>query len=90
VAHMTTIELRPPLPSNLSHEGIPFVLTGSREISDDTIAAIGAALHALLPTGDLTVLPNGKIQLTAPASPATNQSLWRQVARIESIERSRL
>ena len=90
MANMTTIELRPPLPSHLSHDGIPFVFTGSREIPDETIAAIGAALNALLPNGDLTVLPSGQIELTAPALQATNQSLWRQVARIESIERSRL
>jgi hypothetical protein len=87
---MTTIELRPPLPSNLSHDGVPFVLTGTRQLPAEVVAAVGAALHALLPTGDLTVLPTGQIQATPPASHAGGQSLWQQVARIESIERNRL
>ena len=57
--------LRPPLPPPLSHEGIVFI-TGTQParenqaLAPDTVAAIGAALLALLPPGDITAIGDGR------------------------------
>jgi hypothetical protein len=82
---MTT--LRPPLPPPLSHEEIFFVAAPPAAevpalLSPDVVAAIGAALTALLPPGDITVGSNGYASGIARRVPST----WETKALHESIE----
>jgi hypothetical protein len=82
---MSTLELRPPLPPPLSHDGITFVKgisDDSRPLSAETVSAIAAAINVLLPQGDFVATSDGRLQLLEPqASP------WLTTARIEAIER---
>jgi hypothetical protein len=87
---MSEIELRPPLPAHLANDGVPFVSGISAKVRGEVLAAIGAALNALLPKGDLTVLPDGQIRLASSETERGSQSLWRHAGRLESIERSRI
>lgn len=83
--------LRPPLPPPLSHDGIVFTLdtsTPGSALSEQTVAAIAASLHALLPGGDFTVDASGLI-ITRHIG-ALPVSLWHQAGLLEGIERSSL
>jgi hypothetical protein len=85
---MTTeaLSLKPPLSPPASHEEIPFIIgTPSEKLLPETVVAIGFALNALLPAGDLCVSPTGEILIQEAAAPT-----WQTVARLEGISRSRL
>lgn len=92
---MSSIALRPPLPSPLSHDGIPFILDleGARteRLSDQLIVAIASCLQELLPEGDLTTDADGAlVQLHTNAPYRHVPTLWHQVGLLEGIERSSL
>ncbi len=83
---MSTVELRPPLPPPLSHEGITFVKSPSRHataLSPNTVVAIATALNQLLPSGDFVVTGDGRLELIESGVP----SAWSVAARLEAVER---
>jgi hypothetical protein len=82
------IELRPPLPPHLAHDDIEFVYVQTNRLSSEIVAAIGAALHALLPHGDISVRESGQLEFSASGARTEGTSLWHRVARLEAIERS--
>jgi len=84
------IDLRPPLPPHLAHEGIQFVMARSAQLSNETVAAIGAALQALLPHGDISILPSGEMELSSGEAGSDARSLWRTAGRLEGVERNNL
>lgn len=88
---MALIELKPPLPPPLSHEGIQFIAPiGVSELSPQLLAAIGTALQSLLPAGDFETAPDGRLSFSHNSHKAEPLSLWRQAGLLEGIERSTL
>ena len=83
---MSTVELRPPLPPPLSHEGITFVKSPPRHVaalSPNTVVAIATALNQHLPSGDFVVTGDGRLEIIESGVPAA----WCVAARLEAVER---
>jgi len=93
---MSTIALRPPLPSPLSHDGVTFVLDdttlSAAGLANHVLVAIASALQAVLPAGDLTVDVNGVIIQGSTLTPPPYQalSLWYQAGLLDGVARSSL
>ena len=92
---MSESKLRPPLPPPLTHDGIRFILghssSSGSELSPEILAAIGAALELMLPTGDLTIDSSGAIvQTHSHLNSQGIPSLWRQAGLLAGIDRSPL
>jgi hypothetical protein len=84
---MSTIELRPPLPPPLSHEGITFVKSPPRHataLSPNTVVAIAMALNQLLPSGDFVATGDGRLELQGAGA----SSAWSVAARLDAVERN--
>lgn len=83
------IELAPPLPPPLSHEGITFV-TGEappkRALNERTIAAIAAALQQLLPPGDFITCHDGTLMGCGGETPTP----WGLAARNEALRKGQI
>ena len=83
---MSAVELRPPLPPPLSHDGIIFVMpkaTG-RGLGPEVLSAIAAAISAALPPGDFAVSPDGRLVYQASGA----ESLWYRSGLLEAMERA--
>lgn len=83
---MSTVELRPPLPPPLTHEGVIFVKSPPRRapaLSPNTVVAIATALNQLLPSGDFVVTGDGRLELIESGA----HSAWCVAARLEAVER---
>lgn len=82
---MSRVELRPPLPTPLSHEGIRFVMPAlaAAKLSEPEVAAIASALTALLPPGDFAVSPSGELVFSS----SLTESFWHRAGLLEGIER---
>jgi hypothetical protein len=92
---MSSIALRPPLPSPLSHVDIPFVIdlgaVGAERLSDHLVVAIASCLQALLPEGDLSTDATGALVQHRTHTPYRDvPTLWHQAGLLEGIERSSL
>lgn len=86
---MNNIELRPPLPPPLSHSGITFVFGSFDQaftLSPATVCAIAAALTNILPAGELSVAPDGRILCCSE----TVRSIWHQTGLLEGLERAEI
>jgi hypothetical protein len=77
-------ELRPPLASPRSHEGIEFVfgeIRSDERLAPAIVAAIGAALYELLPPGDFLATPEGLVS----GSCREDGSLWMRAGRLDGL-----
>lgn len=77
--------LRPPLPAYASHDGIRFLcgVVPPPPISEETVAAIGAALSFLLPQRDFSVSGSGRFIFHQE----TEVSTWQRTGLLEGTMR---
>ncbi len=92
---MSSPQLRPPLPTPLSHDGIAFTLDtgveGGGRLPDRMLVAIASSLQTILPEGDLTVDSSGTVVAVGNSARfEAPPSLWYQSGLLAAIERSRL
>ncbi len=83
---MSAVELRPPLPPPLSHDGITFVMPKILSASppEAVISAIAAALASMLPPGDFAASADGRLVFHASGA----ESLWYQAGLLQAMERA--
>ncbi len=80
---MSSVELRPPLPEQLPHRDVLFVLPDlATTLSPAILSAIASAIAQSLPPGDFTAQDNGTIIFRTPLS------AWSKAAREEALERA--